>query len=195
MQGYMRNARVAPAALMRRARRWAALAVMGIAAAACGGSDKATGPDNPGTPVSDVPTDLSGEWVYGTISPTNFWNDHTGQYSGNAYGIGVWLDLKPNGHYTQLVYIYTQSYNCRTQTWTEMEGTVVVNGSQISFYPWNGQYKASDNCIASHNFQRSMTSSELSSKQGETWAWQIDESSGQPKLYTGPGGPSEFRRP
>lgn len=194
MQGYMKSARVAPVAWTRRARMWAAVLVLAIGTAAC--SDKnSTGPDNPGTPVTDVPANLSGEWVYGMISPTNFWDDHSGQYSGNAYGIGVWLNLQPNGRFTQLVYIYTQQYNCRTQTWTQMEGTVTVSGSQISFYPTKGSYKASDNCVASHNFQRSMSASELSAKQGETWAWEIDTSSGQPKLYTGPGGPSEFRRP
>lgn len=193
MHGYRKDARVTPEALKRRARTWGALVMMSVAIAACGDKN-ATGPDDSGTPVTPVPSTLSGEWVYGNISPTNFWNDHTGQYAGNAYGIGVFLDLKPNGRFTQMVYIYTQQYNCATQTWTHMEGTVTVNGSQISFYPTKGNYKASDTCIASHNFQRPMSSSELSAEQGETWAWEIDDSSGQPKLYTGPGGPSEFRR-
>ena len=74
-------------------------------------------------------------------------------------------------------------------------GTVTVSGSQITFYPNTGNYKASDTCVGKNNFQRAMTSSELQAEQGETWGWEIDASSGQPKLYTGPGGPSEFRRP
>jgi hypothetical protein len=191
----MKGARVSPVAWAARARRYSVIAAMAVVAAACGDKN-ATGPeDEPTTPVTSVPSQLAGEWMYGTISPTNFWNDHSGQYSGNAYGIGVFLDFKPNGRFTQLIYIYTQQYNCRTQTWTQMEGTVTVSGSQISFYPTKGNYKASDNCVSSHNFQRPMKASELQAEQGETWGWSIDQSSGQPKLYTGPGGPSEFRRP
>lgn len=194
MREYMMSARAFPGAWLARARRSSAIVMVALLAAAC--SDKnATGPDDFDTPATDVPSQLSGEWMYGMISPTNFWNDHSGQYSGNAYGIGVWLDFTPNGRYTQLVYIYTQQYSCRMQTWTEMEGTVTVSGSQITFYPNAGNYKASDTCVGKNNFQRAMTSSELQAKQGETWAWEIDASSGQPKLFTGPGGPSEFRRP
>jgi hypothetical protein len=193
MQAYTTSARI-PGAWLARARRSFAIVAIAAAAAAC--SDKnSTGPDDPGTPSTPVPSQLAGEWMYGTISPSNFWNDHTGQYSGNAYGIGVYLQFKPEGRYSQWVYIYTQQYSCRTQTWTYTEGTVTVSGSQISFYPSKGKYQASDNCVASHNFERPMTASELQAKQGETWGWQIDDSSGQPKLYTGPGGPSEFRRP
>lgn len=193
MQSYMQRARVAPGAQMRRVRKWSTLLVFAAALAACSDGN-GTGPDNPSTPSTPVPDQLSGEWVYGNISPTNFWNDHTGQYSGNAYGIGVILDLKPNGRYTQMVYIYTQQYACSMQTWTHTEGTVTVNGGQISFYPHKGNYKAADTCIGKNNFQRAMTGDEIASKQGETWAWEVDYSSGQEKLFTGPGGPSEFRR-
>lgn len=192
MQVYMKGARVAPGApMMRRVRTWSSLLVLAASIAAC--SDSSTGP-NTDTPSTLVPDELAGEWVYGTISPTNFWDDHTGQYVGNAYGIGVILDLEPNGRYSQMVYIYTQAYSCRTQVWTHMEGTVTVNGSALTFYPHKGNYKAADTCIAKNNFQRAMTKQEIEDKQGETWAWQLDYSSGQEKLFTGPGGPSEFRR-
>ena len=80
------------------------LAIAGAALllAACGGSDKVAGPGGGGgdTPRSELPAALAGTWVYGNISPTNFWNEHTGQYAGNAYGFADYLSLDESGTYT-----------------------------------------------------------------------------------------------
>jgi hypothetical protein len=174
--------------LIAPSRRAAALAICAVALAACGG-DSSTGPGggggvDPDTPRSAVPQELARGWMYGLISPTDFWDDHTGQYLGNAYGAADYYTFSSDGHFTELVYIYTQVYSCRTQVWTQMEGTVVVSGSAITKYPSKGQYKVADTCSQRNNYTRPMTASELREKQGQTatWGWETDEYSGKTYL-------------
>jgi hypothetical protein len=183
-------------ATLRSARRSAARAAVLLSAAlltACGG-DSSTGPgETPvfDTPRTEVPDVLVGRWMYGSISPTNFWNDHTGQYAGNAYGFADHITFQENGTYTRLVYIYTQNYGCRTQVWTQMQGTVTVDGETFTLYPGVGRYKAADTCIARYNFDRAMTRAELAEKQGDGYDWFFQTESGRTYLMVGPEGSGE----
>lgn len=169
----------------RRQSRMAATLVLATALIACSGSDS-TGPGagNPGGGSGgNVPTELVGEWSYGAISPTNFWNDHTGQYSGNAYGVGAWFTFHAGGTYEQFIYQYTQNYNCQLQVWTWIRGNMDVQDSVISYFPTSGEYKVADNCVASHNYRRDMTSQEINSKQGEQWQWEFALNPNDGKTY------------
>jgi hypothetical protein len=162
--------------------------------AACGGGDSATGPDpvDDSTPRTDVPSQLAGNWMYGSISPTNFWDDHTGQYSGNAYGFSDYVILSGNGTYERYIYIYTQYYSCRTQAYTVHRGTVTVSASAIAYYPQRGKYKVTDTCVSSRNYERNMTSEEVHDAQGESWDWELGTgSNGQTVLLLGPSGSGE----
>lgn len=170
-----------PLSLSRRASFACVTLTLLTLLAGCGG-DNSTGPGagGPGGDLGDgngdpIPTELVGQWNYGTISPTNFWNDHTGQYVGNAYGVGAWFTFKSRGAYEQFIYIYTQSYSCVTQSWTWLRGEMTVDNDVITFNPTSGVYKAADNCIESHNFRRNMTAEELQAKQGEQWQWYFAE--------------------
>lgn len=159
--------------------------VTALSLAACGGDD-ATNPGNGGGGGGgggNVPAALVGEWNYGAISPTNFWNDHTGQYAGNAYGVGAWFTFASDGSFDLFVYQYVQNYNCTTQIWTRMRGPMDESNGIIALYPTKGDYKVADNCIASHNYKRAMTSSELADKQGEQWAWEFAVNPNDNKTY------------
>ena len=151
------------------------LSFVGAAAllAACGGSDAATGPGGPGgeTPRSELPSALVGNWRYGVVSPSNFWDDHTGAYAGNAYGISDYYEFAAGGTYKRLTYIYTTTYSCHTQAWTEMQGTLTATGERFVLYPTQGRYKVASNCSSSSNYTRPMTAAELAGKQGEVWLW------------------------
>lgn len=173
--------------------RAAAITAVVVTLAACGGGDS-TGPGAvvDDTPRTDVPSELAGDWLYGSISPTNFWNDHTGTYSGNAYGFSDYVMLEADGSYKRYIYIYTEYYGCRTQSYTYHVGTVTVNGGTITYYPQQGKYKATDNCVASRNFERPMSRDEVVDAQGDAWDWEIGvDALGQTVLLAGPSGSGE----
>jgi hypothetical protein len=73
-----------------------------------------------------------GDWRYGSVSPTNFYSDHTGAYSGNAYGFSRHYTFFADGSYKDYVYIYAESYGCRQQNWVEMSGTVQFTGASFT---------------------------------------------------------------
>ena len=174
-----------------RAVRLAAVAAALLLAACGGGSDAVAGPGGGNTPRSDLPAALAGTWVYGNISPTNFWNSHTGQYAGNAYGFADYLALQANGTYTRLVYIYSNVYGCQTQVWTEMKGTLTADGEAFTLYPTQGRYKVADNCAASRNYERPMTGSEVANKQGETFTWERTQQNGKTYILVNAPGSSD----
>ena len=151
-----------PSPALRVRRAAAALAVTLLAA--CSESADATAPDgapDAGDPSGGaVPSAVVGAWRYGSISPTNFWNDHTGTYAGNAYGMSDHYVFEANGKFKEYVYIYTQSYGCRTQAWVEMEGTVSFDASTFTKQVARGRFKVADSCAASRNYDRAMTSAE-----------------------------------
>jgi hypothetical protein len=174
--------------------RAAAIAAVVATLAACGGGGDSTGPGavDDDTPRTDVPSQLAADWLYGSISPTNFWDDHTGQYSGNAYGFSDYVMLEADGTYKRYIYIYTQYYGCRTQSYTYHVGTVTVNGSTITYYPQQGKYKATDNCVDRRNFERAMTRDEVIDAQGDAWDWELGtDLNGQTVLLAGPAGSGE----
>lgn len=175
----------------RSAARRVALVAL-CATAACSAADAAdiAGPDggggtpggNPGggnPPATAVPAELLGSWRYGSISPTNFWNDHTGVYSGNAYGMSDHYTFERDGSYTEFAYIYTQSYGCRTQVWTSIEGKVTVADGAFTEYPTKGRYKVADTCAASRNYERAMTAQEIRDRQGRTRQFQLRAEGGR----------------
>lgn len=82
------------------------------------------------------------------------------------------------GAYTRLVYIYTDSYRCETQVWTDMDGTMTADRSSFVFHPTLGRYKVADTCAASRNYTRSITRSELEDRQGEVYEWPLTQNGG-----------------
>ena len=132
----------------------------------------------PATPApSSVPSAVVGAWRYGAISPTNFWNDHTGVYSGNAYGMSDQYDFAADGTFREYVYIYTQSYGCRTQVWVEMQGRVQFDATTFTKRVTTGRFKTSDSCAASRNFDRAMTAAEANERsKSATYAVRADGS-------------------
>jgi hypothetical protein len=111
-------------------------------------------------PSNTVPSAVLGAWRYGAISPTNFWNDHTGVYAGNAYGMSDQYEFAADGTFTEYVYIYTQSYGCRTQAWVEMQGRVEFDETSFTKRVVSGRFKTADTCASSRNFDRPMTPAE-----------------------------------
>ncbi|MDC0714728.1 hypothetical protein POL68_40135 [Stigmatella sp. ncwal1] len=134
--------------------------------------------DDEETPGTPPPSELEGDWRFGTISFTNFFGDQ-GQYIGNAGGVAVAFDFDKSGKFKQQVYINQRDYNCVTQTWTEMEGTATFDGATFTTHPSKGRFKASDNCISANNFDRSMTADERENR-NVTYTWKFGKFEGNP---------------
>lgn len=150
---------------------WLALAAtVAVILVAVASSDAGARALRDATPAG-LPAELVGNWRYGRTSPTTFWNDQTGVYAGNAYGMSDYYEFAAGGTYKRMTYIYTQMYNCRTQTWTEMQGTVTADAGRFTLRPAQGRYKVANNCAKSQNYIRPMTAAELAEKQGEAWTW------------------------
>lgn len=138
---------------------------------------------------ADLPAELVGSWRHGRISPTNFWNDQTGAYAGNAYGMSDYYEFTAGGSYKRMTYIYTQMYSCRTQTWTEVRGTLTADAGRFTLRPTEGRYQVANSCAKSQNYTRPMAAAELAEKQGETWAWSRTQRDGRSVLAADrPGG-------
>lgn len=172
---------------MATLRRVAAAAAT-LLVAACSGGDAISGPDGGQTPRGDLPVALVGDWAYGSISPSNFWNDHTGTFGGNAYGFADYLDLDHDGDFTRLIYIYTNSYGCQTQVWTQMKGTMTADQSTFTLYATEGQYKVADSCDASRNYSRPMNADEVAQSQGDVFSWAPAQIGGTQVILVNPFG-------
>jgi hypothetical protein len=125
----------------------------------------APAPPAPAPPINGaVPAAVAGNWRYGSVSPSNFYNDHTGAYSGNAYGFSRHYTFFADGSYKDYVYIYAESYGCRQQNWVEMSGTVQFTGADFTTTVTSGRFKTVDSCSASNDRDRPMTAGERSAR-------------------------------
>lgn len=187
----------------RTSRRALATASLLFAAAvsACGHEvNAATGPGDSnnnggGGNSSAFPAQLVGTWIYGVISPTNFYDAYTGAWVSNAYGTSVLFEFGANGTYKQSILIATSAYSCRSQVFVYNEGRAVVEGSSIKVYPTKGTLRARDNCVAANNYDRP---DNIAAKQGSVYGWTFKlHDDGKTYLLIGVNGdmsnPSYFR--
>jgi len=185
----------------RALRRTFALTTILLAtvAGACGSTAGATEPpdggNNGGGNGAVFPSELTGSWVFGLISPTDFYNASTGEWIDNAYGTAVLFDFKPDGHYTQSILIKTSAYNCRMQVYIYNEGRAEVDGALIKVYPTKGTVRSRDTCNAANNYERP---DDIARKQGDKYGWTFKQhDDGKTYLLIGIGGdmsnPSFFR--
>lgn len=132
-------------------------------------------------PAADVPKgmvlpEVVGQWKWGSISPTSFWDTTTGKYAGNARSMGSFFDFKPDGTYSQMIYIATYQYGWSVQVWTYHEGTVTFErDGTFTLHPAKGRYKGADNRVAKNNFDRPMGEDDLKKSAGpQRWAFKRD---------------------
>ncbi len=117
----------------------------------------------PVTPRSNVPANLSGQWLNGTFAMANWWSFNGTQWEGNPYARSTAFNFLPNGDAEFYQTIETYDGYCHIQAFTWMKGTVVVNETarSIKFYPQQGNYRGFYSCASGSNFSRDATASEL----------------------------------
>ncbi len=105
-----------------------------------------------------TPTQVQGKWIYGSVSPTTYWDSDTGKFLGNARGSAGIFEFDDAGHYKQYVYGEVRSYNIVNKFWTVHEGTVEFVGETFTIRPLKGHYLGD---MGTRKIDRDMTEEEL----------------------------------
>ena len=145
---------------------------------------------------ANVPEEIAGGWVYGTIGLTQFWDDHTGKNLGPGRGMGQVIVFEKDGTYKQYVYIQTRNHHWVTQIWTSYEGKAEFDGQKVTLTPSSGKYKVADNQVKRNNYERAMTEEELK-KAKATHFWSVaknDQDKVQLKLGEDKNQPTVFSK-
>ena len=113
------------------------------------------------TPTSYVPSEVLGQWLYGTFSMSEFWS-YDGSYLGNAFELSVAFTFSADGHYEQFVASSVNNYGCRSDGFSYFKGTVnFYESDSFTVHPTEGNFRGFYNCTPQYNFNRPAASSEL----------------------------------
>lgn len=129
------------------------LAVLG----ACSSTEPGTGPD---TPPGSVPPELVGSWYYGSVSPTNYYNPNSGQWS-NAYGEGMFYTFKADGTFEFGYRVYAGSYGCTNTMMWYKSGSMSSEpaAKTVTVRPKTALLNSKDNCRPEWNYEKEIDKS------------------------------------
>jgi hypothetical protein len=134
-------------------------------------------------PVNNIepgtPHHLTGKWLNGTFSMSNWWTYDGKKYIGNPYTRSVAFNFTENGEAEFFLIIKTHTGYCSTEAFTYQKGRVKFNDGDQSFtiYPDKGNYRGFYSCAAGSNFDRAAKPEEL---KAATYYWTMEkDASGQ----------------
>lgn len=98
-------------------------------------------------PHSEVPGVLSGNWMYGFFSMTEYWSQNPADYIGNAFEMAIAFRFNANGTFDQYFTSKTVTGAVATYHQSLTKGTVVVNEADatITTYAKSAHYKQTKN--------------------------------------------------
>ena len=137
----------------------------------------AAGPTKSNDP--GMPHQLTGKWLNGTFSMSNWWSYDGKKYIGNPYTRSVAFNFTESGEAEFFLIIKTHSGYCSTEAFTYQQGKVKFNDADHSFtiYPDKGNYRGFYSCAAGSNFDRAAKPEEL---KAATYYWSMEkDESGQ----------------
>jgi hypothetical protein len=117
----------------------------------------------PDTPRSEVPDELTGKWLNGTFSMSNWWSYDGKNYVGNPYSRSTAFTFLKNGEAEFFQVIKTFNGTCATEGFSYFKGTVKFNTADhsLTFYPQKGNFRGFYSCAGSSNFNRAAKKEEL----------------------------------
>src|SRR5688500_2343820 len=118
-----------------------------------------------------TPAELVGKWKWGTINPTWFEDKYTGEYKGHGGGVSAYFEFDKNGKFRHHVYVEMNTNGYKNQTFTTMEGTLVVDGDIFRLNVEKGFYRARSNMGKSNNFDRPMKDEERAKASKNPYKW------------------------
>lgn len=133
--------------------------VIATATMACSkSSSKPGGEDGPKT---NVPAELTGNWMYGNFSMTEYWSQDPSEYLGNGLEFVFAFTFNPNGTYTQYFTSGSAIGGVVTYQQSVTQGTMEVNTATKTFitHPSKAHYKRTVNSQVAE--ERDLGKSEL----------------------------------
>ena len=122
---------------------------------------------------------LTGKWLNGTFSMSNWWSYDGKKYIGNPYTRSVAFSFTETGEAEFFMAIKTHTGYCSTEGFTYQKGKVKFDNTTQSFtvYPDEGNYRGFYSCAAGSNFDRPAKPDDL---KAATYYWSMEkDESGQ----------------
>ena len=119
--------------------------VIATATMACSkSSSKPGGEDGPKT---NVPAELTGSWMNGNFSLTEYWSQDPSEYLGNGVEVAFAFTFNPNGTYTQYFTASTVVLGVVTYQQSVTQGTMEVDAATNTFitHPSKSHYRRTSN--------------------------------------------------
>lgn len=129
------------------------------------------------TVPKELLTNDSTYWTFTTLSTINYVNTQPGAYYGTTTSGGGMLGkykFLPNNRYRFQLYVQVNSYGTRTETWTEVEGTVMFTKDEKGQEMFvtkaeKGLYRINNNGKAT---KRAITEEELKKQHSGRYLWE-----------------------
>ena len=156
------------------------LAIVVAATTAC--SKSSSKPGNPDGPKTNVPAELTGNWMNGNFSMTEYWSQDPSEYLGNGLEFAFAFTFNANGTYTQYFTASSVTNGIVTYQQSVTQGTMEVNSTTktIITHASKSHYKRTTNGHVVE--ERDMTKSELGGADSYTYTTG-KEQSGTDALY------------
>ncbi len=143
-----------------------------------------------------LPSQMIGEWRWGTINPTTFYDKSSGAYLGHGGGMSCYFVFGKDGRYKKFFYVQqSPTAGWTTKAWTTSEGTVLVSGDTFTLKAEKGHYKGEDNRVAKYNIDRAMTAADLKNEANTKYRWSMGkDEQGRTVMFIAPGGSGQGSR-
>jgi hypothetical protein len=143
-----------------------------------------------------VPEALVGDWFWGNVSPTRYWDADTGDFVGHGYSGALSYVFAKDGTYRRYFYLETRLGGSVSGIFSASEGTVTFTGDAFTLKPTKGTYRFTEG--RSKKRERAMTEDELA-RPGLVFRWRLAEKGkGKPAVLVvgkeGEDEPREFSR-
>lgn len=130
-----------------------------------------------------VPAGLVGDWFWGTVSPTRYWDRDTGDFVGHGYSGALSYVFAADGTYKRYFYLETRLGGDVSGVFSASEGTVAFTGDTFTLKPTKGTYRFTEG--RSTKKEREMRRDELE-RPGLVFTYRIEKKpDGAPVLMVG----------
>jgi len=140
-----------------------------------------------------IPSQMVGEWRWGNINPTTFYDKSNGAYLGHGGGMSCYFIFRKDGSYKKYFYVeQSPTAGWTTKVFSESEGKLIVSNGVFTLKAAKGRFISQDNRVSKYNFDRTMTEDELKKEAASPYGWKMSQDSkGRTVMMIAPGAKGE----